>query len=153
MKQMRCEKREEKKSGFGKLEVNYHIDSSTEKKQELKKMRLPRTSTYLREINGVDQLTDNDCKIIESIKKVAENNKLLGVLAECQLSGHIIHAIDKYGNIIQHYRAVSDIPEELRCGYTELKENKGCMAVEVYTNTICIVFSDGSVKIVEREWE
>ena len=151
MKQMRFEKRELKKSSFGKLEVNYHIDSSTEKKQELKKMRLPRTRTYLKEISLVDDLTDKDCKIIEAIQKLPENNKLLGVLAECQLEGHVIHAIDKWGNILQHYRDIDDVPEELRCGYTSLKEHIDCIAVEVYTNTMCIIYDDGSVKILERE--
>ena len=116
-------------------------------------MRRPRTRAYLKEISLVDDLNDNDCKIIESVKNMAENNKLWGVLAPCQLNGHIIHAIDKYGNIIQHYRDINDIPESLRCGYTKLKEYEGCSAVEVYKNTICIIFSDGSVKIVEKEHE
>ena len=152
MEQMKLnKKRIEKKHNLNDVSISNYMDFSGEKKQELKKMRLPRTRKYLNEVGLIDELTDNDCKIIESIQNLPENNKLLGVLAECKLSGYVIHAIDKCGNVIEHYHLIEELPKDLQCGYSFLKENKDCLSVEIYTNTICIIFDDGCVEVIERE--
>lgn len=119
-------------------------------KKEKKLMRTPRSKSYIRLMQQADQLTKQDEEIIEMVKALPVNNKLLGILAPCQIKGCIIHAIDKFGNILQHYRSVEEIPEELQEGYPVYLANKDCTSVEVYTNNFCVIHSDGIVKFVER---
>lgn len=129
------------------LEQNTELTDST---KERKLIRTPRSKKYLKVMKQIDQLTEQDEEIIEMVKSMPVNNKLLGILSSCQIEGCIIHAIDKFGNILEHYRSVEEMPEELRDGYQVYLEHKDCTSVEVYTNNICVIYSDGIVKLVER---
>lgn len=129
------------------LEQNVEMTDLT---KERKLIRKPRSKRYVKLIQQIDQLTKQDEEIMEMVKAMPVNNKLLGILASCQIEGCIIHAIDKFGNILAHYRSVEEMPEELRDGYQVYLEHKNCTSIEVYTNNICIIYSDGIVKFVER---
>lgn len=122
----------------------------TDATKEKKLMRTPRSKKYVKLMKQIDQLSTQDEEIIEMVKSMPVNNKLLGILSACQIEGCIIHAIDKFGNILEHYRSVEEMPEELRDGYQVYLEHKDCTSIEVYTNNICVIYGDGIVKFVER---
>lgn len=135
-------KREEKSKG--------EIISSDCKK--LKKiLRDPRNMSYQIAISQVDELSDNDKTIIEAVKSLPVNNDLLGILSVCNLPNHIYHAIDREGHVLQHYRSVDMIPDELKAGYLYFDEYPDCRCIEVYTHTICVVNMDGIVTVIDRE--
>ena len=119
--------------------------------QEKKKLRMPRTQKYINLIEKIDKLSDQDKEIMEMVKSMPVNNKLLGILAGCAIEGCIIHAIDKWGNILAHFRDVEEMDKDLQAGYGLYKQYEGCTSVEVYTHTFCIIYSDGTVKFVDRE--
>ncbi len=121
----------------------------TEATKEKKLMRRPRTTKYVKLMSQIDKLSKQDEEIIEMVKSMPVNNKLLGILSSCQIEGCIIHAIDKFGNILEHYHSVEEMPEALRSGYRVYLEHKDCASIEVYTNNICVIYSDGGVKFVE----
>lgn len=122
----------------------------TDVTKEKKLMRTPRSKKYVKLMKAIDKLSKQDEEIIEMVKSMPVNNKLLGILSACQIEGCIIHAIDKFGNILEHYHSVEEMPEELRDGYSVYLEHKNCASVEVYTNNICVIYGDGMVKFIER---
>ena len=119
--------------------------------QEKKKLRVPRTKKYIKLMQGVDQLSKQDKEIMEMVQSMPVNNKLLGILSECGITGCIIHAIDKWGNIIAHFRSLEEMSSDLQAGYEVFLKYPGCTSVEVYTHTFCIIYNDGSVKFIERQ--
>ena len=125
----------------------------TEEMVEMKKLRAPRTRTYLNALKKVDDSTETEGTIVHMVESLPLNNKLIGILAGCKIPGCIIHAIDKEGNILEHYQTVDEIPEELQGGYQVFLQNEGCFSVEVYTLYYCAVYQDGSVKFFERNTE
>ena len=129
------------------LEQNVEMTDLT---KERKLIRTPRSKKYVKIMKQIDQLTKQDEEIIEMVKSMPVNNKLLGILSACQIEGCIIHAIDKFGNILEHYRSIEEMPEELREGYQVFLEHTNCASIEVYTNNICVIYSDGIVKFVDR---
>lgn len=118
--------------------------------KEKKALRMPRTKKYIKLMKDVDQLSDKDKDIIEMVQAMPVNNQLLGILSECCITGCIIHAIDKYGNVIEHFKNLSEMPLDLQKGYEVFIQHKGCSSVEVYTFSFCVIYSDGTVKIIER---
>lgn len=119
--------------------------------RERKQLRMPRPKKYIRLMGQVDKLSEHDKEIVEAVKSMPVNNKLLGILSECGLGGHIIHAIDKFGDIIAHYRSEDELSDDLRDGYRQFLAHPGCTSVEVYTHTICIIYNDGGVKFIDRK--
>ena len=122
----------------------------TDATKEKKLIRKPRSKKYVKIMQEIDQLTKQDEEIMEMVKSMPVNNKLHGILSQCQIPGCIIHAIDKFGNILEHYHSVADMPEELRDGYAVYLNHKDCASIEVYTNNICVIYKDGMVKFVDR---
>lgn len=122
----------------------------SEQNLEMKKMRAPRSRKYIKAINQAATLTETGEEMKTAVESLPVTNKLLGILSKCFISGCIIHAIDKEGNILQHYRTPEEIPPELQEGYAVWQENQDCVSVEVYTFTICIIYDDGTVKFAER---
>lgn len=144
-------KQDEQRENAGTAAVQKNIPS--EEMVEKKKLRAPRTRTYLNALKKVDDSTETEEIIVHMVESLPLNNKLLGILAGCKLPGCIIHAIDKEGNILEHYKTEDEIPEELQGGYQVFLQNKGCFSVEVYTLYYCAVYQDGSVKFYERNTE
>lgn len=122
----------------------------SEQNIELKKMRTPRSRKYIKAINQAVALNETGEEMKTAVESLPAANKLLGILSECGIPGCIIHAIDKWGNILRHYKTPEELPPELKQGYEVWKEHQGCVSVEVYTFTICIIYSDGTVKFAER---
>ena len=121
-----------------------------EQAAEMKKMRAPRSRKYIRAIKQTIPLNETGPEMKEAVETLPVTNLLLGILTECGIPGCIIHAVDKWGNIIQHYRSLEEMPPELREGYEVWQNHKGCTCIEVYTCTICVIYDDGSVKFIER---
>ena len=119
--------------------------------QENKKLRAPRTKKYIKLMQEIDQLNDQDKEIMEMVQSMPVNNKLLGILSSCGIEGCIIHAIDKWGNILAHFRSLDEMNSDLQAGYEIFKQHSGCTSVEVYTYTFCIIYDDGTVKFINRE--
>ena len=149
--QIKNKVQQEKKKTIGAtvapLEQNTELTDAT---KERKLIRTPRSKKYVKAMKQIDQLTKQDEEIMEMVKSMPVNNKLLGILSSCQIEGCIIHAIDKFGNILEHYHSVEEMPEELQDGYQVYLEHQDCASIEVYTNNICIIYSDGIVKFAER---
>lgn len=136
-------------SGLGVAQPLHSVNrTGTERKKEL---RVPRTRRYINAMKQVDQLSEADEQIMDEVQALPVNNELQGILATCYIEGCIIHAIDRWGNILQHYISMDEMPVELQEGYEVYEQFPTCMAVEVYSNTICVVADDGSVKCIERK--
>ena len=138
------------KSSFIAMKPLEISNASSGDTQEMKKMRLPRGKRYVQLMQQIDMLNEKDKELVSMLQSIPVNNKLLGILSECGIEGCIIHAIDKWGNIIAHFRNVEEIPEDLRDGYFVYLQNKSCISVEIYTYTICVIYDDGTVKFIER---
>ncbi len=71
--------------------------------------------------------------------------QLVGVLSKCYISGCDVHAIDQYGNIIEHYKKTEGLPTPLDKGRELFHKNPNCKCVEVYTGFAMIVDEDSTV--------
>jgi len=119
--------------------------------QEKKLLRSPRTKKYIQLLKKIDLPDEKDNQIIELVKSMPVNNKLLGILSEYKIQGCIIHAIDKHGNILAHFKSLDEMSADLQAGYRIYQQHPGCMSVEVYTSTFCVIYDNGTVKFIERE--
>lgn len=70
----------------------------------------------------------NEYKALMTSQNSEEENEKLEkrILSGCKIPGCIIHAIDKEGNILEHYQTEDDIPEALQEGYQVYLQHKGC---------------------------
>lgn len=66
----------------------------------MKKMRAPRSRKYIRAIKQTIPLNETGQEMKEAVETLPVTNLLLGILTECGIPGCIIHAVDKWGNII-----------------------------------------------------
>lgn len=58
-----------------------------------------------KEINeSKNKVAENSTENSKSKEKESENDQLIAILTTCYLPGCIVHTIDKYGNIIRHFR-------------------------------------------------
>ena len=121
---------------------------ASETSMDRRKIMQPRSKAYIYAMSTVDD--EKDERVEKIGKKMPLNNKLIGILSGCKIPGCIIHAIDKEGNILEHYQTENDIPEDLQEGYQVYLQNQGCYSVEVYTLYYCIVYENGNVKFLER---
>ena len=92
---------------------------------EKKKLRVPRSRTFINALKKADDIQAGEGEDIALVRSMPLNNKLLGILAGCRIPGCVIHAIDKDGNIIEHYRSVEEIPDDLKEGYQVFLQNAG----------------------------
>ena len=143
--------KQEKKT-FAPLKAATGKADLSEIEKDRKELKFPRTRKYIKVIEKTKDLvsTEQETEVKEQVQEAPLHNKMLGILSECGITGCIIHSIDKYGNIIEHYRAVNEIPEEIREGYLKWDQFPDRIMVEIYTHTLCFVFDDGSVECVDR---
>ncbi|MCR4754494.1 MAG: hypothetical protein K5868_03070 [Lachnospiraceae bacterium] len=127
--------------------VSEHIPTS---EASIKKMRIPRSKRYISAIRAAAPAKESDSQMRDSVVNENLSNELIGILGPCAIEGCVIHTIDNMGRIIEHFRDESAIPDSLREGYTMYCSYSGCIAVEVYTHTFCIINTDGSAKLIGR---
>ena len=138
------------KIGSQEVRTLQRNQSLGEQAQERKKMRIPRSRKYIKAIKEADSLSENDKQIIEAVQSLPVNNQLIGILAKCTISGCIIHAINKWGVILQHFKDVEEMDLDLQQGYEIFLQYPDCSSVEIYTQTFCVIYEDGTVKMIER---
>ena len=149
--ELRQEAPKEETSSKRDNESGVQIIKASQASIDKRKVLEKRSKTYIYAMSDVDDQKD---EVIEKIvKKMPLRNKLIGILAECKIPGCIIHAVDKEGNILEHYQTENDIPDELQEGYQVYLQNRDCLTVEVYTLYYCIVYENGTVKFLERNQE
>lgn len=149
--QLRQEEKKQETKVSKDRESGVKVIQASQISMDKRKLMEERSKNYIYIMSDVDDEKD---EVVEKIvKQMPLRNKLIGILAECKIPGCIIHAVDKEGNILEHYQTEDDIPEELLEGYQVYLENKGCMTVEVYTLYFCVVNPNGTVKFIERNSE
>lgn len=83
------------------------------------------------------------------MKNYLEPEILLGVISKCYISGCDVHAIDKGGHILEHYREKGSLPDGMEIGrkmyYKCDGPQGGCRCIEVYSNCCRVINSDGGV--------
>lgn len=86
---------------------------------------------------------------LESLPELeVKPDKLEGIISQCYIDGCDVHAIDKNGYILEHFRCGSKLPGNLQKGRDLYHKNKGCNCIEVYSNCCRIINWDGSVTTV-----
>lgn len=86
---------------------------------------------------------------LEEERRRKEENILLMTLCQCCISGCIIHAIDRNGDVLEHYRSLSELPKQGQLGYQMFRE-VNCSCVEVYMRRLVAVGSSGNVIEIRR---
>lgn len=78
------------------------------------------------------------------------DDELLAVISKCYIDGCDCHAIDKEGNILDHYGKNQTLPEDLERGRSVYRKYADCLCIEIY-NTCCRVISkSGDVVVVKK---
>lgn len=144
---LRNESKKTENNNSGESESKIKTAEASETSMDRRKIMQPRSKAYIYAMSTVDD--EKDEKVEKIVKKMPLNNKLIGILSGCKIPGCIVHAIDKEGNILEHYQTENDIPEDLQEGYQVYLQNQGCFSVEVYTLYYCIVYENGNVKFLE----
>lgn len=86
------------------------------------------------------------------LKDFPEPEVFIGVISKCYISGCDIHAIDKKGNILEHFQKSAKLPEGYdRARMLYHKMNGACHCIEIYNNCCRVIASDGSVTKVNNE--
>jgi hypothetical protein len=71
------------------------------------------------------------------------------VICKCYIDGCDVHAIDGFGNILEHYRKGAPLDDRLTRGREIYYLNPFCSFVEVYPESCRVVNEDGSVKTID----
>ncbi len=73
------------------------------------------------------------------------------VISKCYIDGCDVHAIDGFGNILQHYKTGSHpVEEEIVRGRKAYYAHPGCTCVEIYPECCRVIMPDGSVEKIEN---
>ena len=79
------------------------------------------------------------------------DDEMIAVLSKCYIEGCDCHAIDQYGNILDHYREDEHLSEALERGRKIFREHSGeCQCVEVYKTCCRIVSRSGDVEVIKN---
>jgi hypothetical protein len=140
---------EGKRNTVSRLEKD-PVVSNTGEESERKRMRFPRSRSYVKAIKDAAMLTGKVEGVHDAIVKESLSNKLEGLLGQCFIEGCIAHIFDCEGNILEHYRSTEQMTVAEKQAYDIYSKIRNCVAVEIYTNEFCVVMDDGVVKIEER---
>ncbi|GAA0725309.1 hypothetical protein GCM10008905_20460 [Clostridium malenominatum] len=152
----------------GKAEHQHKLELSVEKavNQKLfmdkttleKRLRNKRSNEYMEsikklDVGGCEQSKKQFEACVEAIrnefKDIPENNLLVGLVAKCYLGQpYDVHTIDMSGGILVHYKTSESMPALIERARS-LALHGGYEYIEVYTDCLCAVKSDGSVSIVK----
>ena len=146
--ELRQEEEKEERNTAKDSESGIQVKKASQLSVDRRKATAPRSKIYIYTMSDIDDEKDEVVKKI--VNTMPLRNKLIGILAKCNIPDHIIHAVDKEGNILEHYATEDDIPAELLEGYQVYLQNRDCLTVEVYTLYFCIVYENGTVKFIER---
>lgn len=145
-----------------KLELNVEKTINTKFNMDKtileKRLRNKRSSEYMEaikklDIGGCEQCRKQFDDCVEAIKNefkdIPENNLLVGLIAKCYLGQpYDVHTLDMSGSILVHYKASESMPALIERARS-LALHGGYQYIEVYTDCLCAVKSDGSVSIVK----
>lgn len=145
-----------------KLELNFQQDVATKSHMnpmELeKRLRSKRSNEYMEAIRQLDVGGCEQCKkqfddCVEAIKNefkdIPEISLLVGLVSKCYLGDtYDVHTIDMEGRILVHYKISESMPMLLEKA-RGLALHGGYQYIEVYTDCLCAVKSDGSVSVIK----
>lgn len=145
-----------------KLELNIQQSSATKTSMnpmELeKRLRSKRSNEYMEAIRKLDIGGCEQCKkqfedCVEAIKNefkdIPEISLLVGLVSKCYLGDpYDVHTIDMEGRILVHYKISESMPMLLEKA-RGLALHGGYQYIEVYTDCLCAVKSDGSVSVIK----
>ena len=86
------------------------------------------------------------------LKDYPDPEILEGVISQCYIDGCDVHAIDKRGNILEHFNKHKSMPDNLAPGrimYNRYKDR--CSCIEVYNNCCRVIMRNGSVEKIMKE--
>ncbi|GFZ31345.1 hypothetical protein CSC2_18710 [Clostridium zeae] len=145
-----------------KLDLSIKATSSARMAMDLltleKRLRVKRSNEYMDAIEKLDIGGCEQCKkqfddcvavIKDEFKDIPEEHHLVGLLAKCYLGDRYdVHTVDYMGNIVTHYLINESLPELMEKA-RGLALHGGYKFIEVYTDILCAVKSDGTVNIVK----
>lgn len=108
-----------------------------------KKIRMPRSKSYVSSIKNADTISKTDEQIIEGVAKLPAANYLVAVLAKCTFDDCEVHTIGKDGNILEHFEIGKTLPKELEEGYRLYRQYPDCACVEIYSEYCCVIMKNG----------
>lgn len=145
-----------------KLELN--VENNVSQKLSIdkttleKRLRNKRSNEYMEaikklDVGGCEQGKKQFENCVEAIrnefKDIPENNLLIGLIAKCYLGQpYDVHTLDMSGSILVHYKTTESLPALIERGRS-LALHGGYEYIEVYTDCLCAIKSDGSVSIVK----
>lgn len=115
-----------------------------------KELRMPRTAMYINAIRNADKVSEQNMKMIEAVKKLPMSDELLVIVGRCYLDGCKYHTVNNQGQIVEHYENLVGADINVRQGYDTLVSDDECEFVEVYMDEMCMIYDDGSTKVVKR---
>lgn len=74
-------------------------------------------------------------------------DKLVAIIAACYVEGCDVHAIDRKGNIIEHYNRTKQLPESFGPVRMAYKKHEHCKCIEIYSNCFRIIDENGCVTV------
>ena len=74
-------------------------------------------------------------------------DKLIAIIATCYVDGCDIHAIDRKGNIVEHFNRNSKLPENYGPVRMAYRKHESCQCIEIYTNCFRIIDKNGCVTV------
>ena len=130
------------------------------KSQIQKLLRQKRSSSYIEALHQLDTGghmpgTDALNKFIETIKSELPDisNLLLGIVAKCYLGNPFeVHTLQLMGGIVHHYKVGEPLPAALEKARS-MAMHSSYEYIEVYSNYIVAVSSNGSTSLVTLQGE
>lgn len=141
-----------------KLKKTVNTKFNLDKYDLEKRLRNKRSNEYMEAVKKLDIGGCEQCKkqfdnCVEAIrnefKDIPQNNLLIGLIAKCYLGDQYdVHTIDMSGSILVHYKTFESMPVLIERARS-IALHGGYQYIEVYTDLLCAIKSDGSVSIIK----
>ena len=80
------------------------------------------------------------------------DHELIAVLSQCYIDDCDCHAIDQYGNILDHFNSEQQLPDDLERGRSVFRSRVGrCQCVEVYKTCCRVISHSGDVEVITNK--